>query len=387
MGARLDPKRVRFAAFLLAIVTLLVLLFKAAPVIWPVVQLFIIAGFITLALDSVVRWQVARGMPRWAATVNTLVLLVLLVSFFFYFFIPPVVEQARQFVAGLPLLWAQITAKTIGLLHRFPYIEQSLNLNAFVSNLLTGAGDWAQAARSVFTSAIGIVGAIILIIVISLYALLNPWPLLYGIRGLFPKDWWSTIDRLASSMAYQLRAWVLGTLALAFIIGMLNYLALTLINKLYSPNLPFVFFFAILSGLLEVIPVVGPIVSAVLPTLVGFSLDPILGLLVLGSFFFIQQLENYLITPLVMQKAVRVHPVTLLFSLVLLSALFGVFGAVIATPVAAVLKVIYNEWYYPFLHDGASPPHAPSEDEIVRSRHHEEKQEEKAIPPPDQAAG
>lgn len=386
MGARLDPQRVRFAVFILAIVTLLVLLFKVAPVVWPVVQLFIIAGLVTLALDSVVRWQVARGIPRWAATVDTLLLLILLVSFFFYFFIPPMVDQARQFVAVAPSLWSQITAKAAGLLHRFPYIEQSLNLNAFVSNLLTGAGSWGLAVRSVFTSAIGLVATIILVMVISLYTLLHPWPLIYGIRGLFPEEWWKTIDRLASSIAYQLRAWVLGTLVLGLIIGVLDYLALSLINWIYGPDLPFVFFFAILSGILEVIPVVGPIISAVLPTLVGFSVDPVLGVLVLGSFFVVQQLENYLIAPLVMRQALHLHPVTLIFSLVLLSALFGLFGAVISTPVAAVVKVIYDEWYYPFIHNGASPPPAPHEDEIVRRQHHKEEEKTREKPPPEQQA-
>jgi predicted PurR-regulated permease PerM len=62
-----------------------------------------------------------------------------------------------------------------------------------------------------------------------------------------------------------------------------------------------------------------------------------------------------------MNRAVQLHPVTLLFMLVILSGLFGLFGALIAVPVASVLKVLYDEWYYPLIHQGKHPMHAPKE--------------------------
>lgn len=362
MDLALNRRNIKFVLFILLMLALAVGLFLLAPIIWSALQLFVIAALIALPLDWAVRWQENYRIPRWAATLNLLILLVLVVGLLIYFLIPPLAEQSQAFVTSLPQLWAQALIRWSWILDRFPQLERTLDLNNLAVNLIRGAGTWVQTARTVFTTAVGAVASSVLILVTVFYMLLDPWPLLYGIRGLFPSSWWGTIDHLASSMAARIRAWVVGTFALAAIIGVLDYLALLLINLFYPVNLPYVFFFAILGGALEILPVVGPIIAAILPALVGFSLDPVLGLLVLGAFFIIQQLENALFVPLIMHKAVQLHPVTLLFSLLLLSALFGMLGAIIAVPVASIFKVLYDEWYYPLVHDGQKPLTPPKEE-------------------------
>lgn len=357
----MHPRHMRLAAFVILLTALTVLLFLVTPLIWPAVQIFILAGLITLALDTVVQWQVARGIPRWAATLDLLLVLILAASLLLYFIVPPLIMQFQQFVAVSPSLWTQATGLFGALLRRYPQLSGTFDITRFLSGFFMGAESWVQAARSVFTTAIGAVTASVLILVIVLYTLLNPWPLLFGLRGLFPRHWWGTIDHLAHAIADRIRGWVLGTLLLAVIVGGLDYLGLLLINLFYGPNLPFILLFSIIGALLEVIPVVGPIIATILPTLVGLSIDPVLGLLVLGLFTLIQQLESNVIVPIVMEKVVQMHPVSLLFALVVLSALFGLFGAIVAVPVASVLKVLYDEWYYPLLHDGRHPSPPPRE--------------------------
>lgn len=365
MGLQVAARRIRYAVFVVGLVALVATLFLLAPLVWSVLQIFIIAILITLALDVPVHWQVVRGVPRWAATLNLLILSIITIITIISFLIPPLVTQSREFTATLPSFWTQVTTQFTLLSHRFPQIERSLNLNDVVIRVLTGAGSWGGVARSIFASAFGAVTAVVLILVLVFYTLLNPWPLLYGLRGLFPSSWWESVDHISHEIARRLRAWAIGIIVLAVFIGLLDYLALLLINISFGPNIPFIFLFAIIGGLLEVVPIVGPIIAAVIPGLIGFSIDPFLGLMVLLAFLVVQQLESNLITPFVMHTAVQLHPVSTLCSLVVLSGVFGIFGALISVPTAVVLKVLYDQWYYPLLHAGKHPSPPPRESGVI----------------------
>lgn len=361
MGLQLDPQRTRFATFVMLLVALLVAVFFAAPLVWSVLQIFIIAFLIALALDGPVRWQVRRGVPRWAAALNLLLLLLVALVAIASFLIPPLIAQAREFLNGLPVLWANTTRQLAVLLHRFPGARDALDINRFMATVFTGAGSWITTARSIFATAFGALAGSILIFITVLYSLLDPWPLLYGVRGLFPKGWWSTIDRLASHIAVRLRAWVTGIFILSVLVGLLDYLALWLINLFYEPGVPFILFFAILGAILEFIPFVGPILVTAIAGLVALSVSPMTALLVIIAFTLIQQIEGNLLSPLVFHSTMKLHPVSLLFALVVLTGLFGIFGALIAAPVTAVIKVLYDEWYYPLGHEDEHPALPPND--------------------------
>ncbi|HEY3378464.1 MAG TPA: AI-2E family transporter [Armatimonadota bacterium] len=361
MAFALAPQRIRYAVFVIALIAIVVVLFLTASLVWSVLQIFIIAGLIALALDVPVHWQVARGVPRWAATFNLLLLLLVAVMGIISLFIPPALEQFRQLQEGAPAFWDAMSQKLGTIVYRFPQLAQALNLQQFVAQVFSGIGSWAVAARSIFATAVGAAAATILIFVTVVYTLLNPRPLLYGIRGLFPSAWWGSIDHIAAAIAQRIRAWVVGTLALALIIGILDYVALLIINYIFPTPLPFIVFFAMLGAVLEIIPIVGPIIAALLPSLVGFALNPWLGFVVLIVFILIQQLEGHVFVPLIMRKAVQLHPVSLIFALMVLSGLFGIFGGIIAVPVASALKVLYDEWYYPLVHADHHPTPPPAE--------------------------
>lgn len=361
MGLRLEAGRVKFAAFVIMLVVLVLVLALFFHAIWSVLQIFIIAGLVVLTLDWLVEWLVRRRVPRWAATLTILLIFILLIGVFALFIIPPMVAQFQQLLVDLPGVWMRLIDRWGVFLTRYPAFRQALDPGNFLDSLLRGAGSWVQAARTVFTTAVGAVTATILIIVVTFYTLLNPWPLVYGVRGLFPETWWGIIDRLAHESAVRIRGWAVGTFILSLVIGVLDYVALLLINAFSPANIPFILFFAIFGGLMEIVPVIGPIVAAVLPALVAFSISPILGILVLLAFFVVQQLENHILVPIIMHRAVNMHPVSLIFALIVMSTLFGVFGAVIAVPVASIVKVLYDEWYYPLMHEGKKPGMPPKE--------------------------
>ena len=100
---------------------------------------------------------------------------------------------------------------------------------------------------------------------------------------------------------------------------------------------------ALVAGILEIVPYIGPVVSAVIAISVSFLHSPITGLLVLGLFVLVQQLEGYVFTPLVMKKAVGLNPVVVILALMIGAKLGGVMGIIVAVPVAAVAGEIVND--------------------------------------------
>jgi predicted PurR-regulated permease PerM len=122
------------------------------------------------------------------------------------------------------------------------------------------------------------------------------------------------------------------------IVGSLNYIGLTLIGIKYALPL------AVLAGLLEVVPNLGPTIAAIPAVLVGFSQSPFLGVSALAVAVLVQQLENNLIVPLVMKKAVGLNPIITLMAFIIGGKLAGVLGVLLSVPVVVVLKTFFLEF-------------------------------------------
>jgi predicted PurR-regulated permease PerM len=123
-----------------------------------------------------------------------------------------------------------------------------------------------------------------------------------------------------------------------FIVGLANYIGLTLLG------IPFALPLAILAGLLEIVPYVGPLIAAVPAVLIGFGISPILGTATAALAFLVQQLENYIFVPKVMEKSTGVHPIITLLSLAIGFKLLGMIGILIAVPVYITFQVLIQSY-------------------------------------------
>ena len=360
MGMERYSSRLRFAALVILLAAFVYLLFLIAPLVWAVIQIAIIVLFVCLALDPFVHFLVSFGSPRWAAVLLTILVLVLLFGLLIWFLIPPLVAQVEQFINDLPGFWAEFVRWFNAVTTRIPSLSGQIDTSQLPYQVLAGVRSFGSLVRTIFTTTVGLVAAVILITVTTIYALLNPWPLLLGLRGLFPKDWWSTIDHTAGTIAQKIQWWVIGTIALGIFIGALDYIGLLIINIIFEPDIPFIFLFAVIGGVLEFVPVIGPLLAGAIPTLVALAIDPSMALAVVLAYVVIQQIENHIAVPLIMHKAVNLHPVTLIFALIIMTGLFGIFGALIAVPTASTVKVLYDDWYYPLTHHGERPIPSPT---------------------------
>ena len=132
----------------------------------------------------------------------------------------------------------------------------------------------------------------------------------------------------------RLGAWVRGQLILMVIVGILVYIGLTLLK------VEFVLPLAIIAGILEIVPTIGPIISAVPAVFVALATSPFLALSVVALYFIVQQLENNLMVPIVLSKSTGLSPIITIFSLMLGVRFLGITGAILAVPIVLVLQVV-----------------------------------------------
>jgi putative permease len=182
-----------------------------------------------------------------------------------------------------------------------------------------------------------VLGSLVLLVVLVVYSLASPQPLVAGLLGAFPERHRPKAEHILGLILTRLKAWALGSLLLGLIVGVVTGLGL------YFLKVPFALVFGVIAGFGELLPNLGPLLSAIPPLLVAFAVDPMLAVWVAVLFLVVQQLENNLIVPIVMSRTLDLHPLSVTFMVLVMGAMFGVVGAIIAVPATVIIKTLYQE--------------------------------------------
>lgn len=205
---------------------------------------------------------------------------------------------------------------------------------------LATSGDPSVLVGQVLATVRGLLSGIVsgvLVLVIAFYLVIEEDGIKKMARGIIPPQYYGTFVDLATKMQHKVGAWLKGQITLGLIVGIMAYVGLLLIR------VPNALVLAFIAGLTEMVPYIGPIFGAIPAVLLALGISPIKGLLVIGLYFIIQQTENHLLVPKVMQKTIGINPVISILALATGFKLGGVLGALIALPVIAALEVILRE--------------------------------------------
>ena len=173
-----------------------------------------------------------------------------------------------------------------------------------------------------------------------------------GVRsfiGMFPPDWRHDVRNVLGIIDSVFKNYIRAMLLQGFIIGLMSYIALELLNVRYPIGL------ALIAGLTEMIPIIGPIIGAVPAILVALAQDPLKALWVALAFLIIQQIENNFIVPKIQGDFLRLHPGVILVLLVVAGAIGGFWYVLFVVPVAAMVRDLYQ---YAYLRLGDVSPDA-----------------------------
>lgn len=293
----------------------------------PIVVTLFIALLLTTALNPLVDKLTQFKLPRGIAILVIYIVLIALLSAGLTSIVAPLVDETTKFVNRLPDLFDQLGGwlESVGI----QGVSGNLVANQ-VSQLGQIPGNIVKFVIFLFSNLIGVVT----LLVLTFYMLLERKNLNRYLLVLFGGDGEAKAKTFVDKLEASLGGWVRGELILMLIIGTITYIGLKLLDIPYALPL------SIIAGVLEILPNIGPIVSAIPAILVALTVSPVMALGVAALYFVIQQLENSLIAPKVMQKAAGVNPLVTIISLAIGFQIAGAVGAILAVPVVIVLRVL-----------------------------------------------
>jgi predicted PurR-regulated permease PerM len=328
-----DEKR-RTILWTIAMVFVTVVIVYAAYLARHVLLLIYISALFAIGFSPVVRFLQIRGrMPRWAAILVLYVVVLGLVALTLTLVFPPLIAQAKGLWNAAPQMFdsAQDYLLRKGILqHRFTLRE------AVESAPGTGGG----AMGAVAGAAVGIAGgvfALITVLILTFYLLLEAASLRNVFLRLFPPANRARIADAANQVTEKVSAWLNGQLLLGATIGTTAAIGLWIIG------VPYFYVLALISGIGELIPIVGPVLAAIPAIGVGLTVSYKTALFVAIFFLLQQQFENHVLVPRVMSRQVGVSAATVIVALLIGGELFGILGAILAVPTAAILQVVYEQ--------------------------------------------
>ncbi len=293
-----------------------------------ILVLLFLAFIFMLALKPAVNKIQRRIKNRLASIMIAYILVLIVIASLLTFLIPPLVKQLYQLIINL----------------NFPFLQTQINQFEFtlseISNLISTYSGSVSALLSIITSTFSGAFTIVTLFVMSFYLMLEH-DKLYLKAGWFSREpkHLSIAKEFLESVEEQLGGWVRGEFILMTIIGVLTYLGLILMR------MPFALPLALMAGLLEILPNLGPTISAVPAIAIAyFYTSPVITGLVLVFYILIQQFENNLIVPKIMQKNADVNPLIGILSILAGFKIGGVIGALLAIPSYILLRTIYSFW-------------------------------------------
>lgn len=305
--------------------------------------------FMAIVIGTVIRpavaWLHHRGFSAVAGVILVYLLLLSLFTGFLLLLFPMIVKQGTSIAAAVPGYYQNLYQWMVNSPNQL-----ILRLSDFLPSALPSLTPVQQTGQQVMASAGQALGYLtlvsrfiflaIVILVLAFYWTLDGPRIIQSFLLLVPQGQRESISELVSAMETKVGFYVAGQGLLCLVIGIMALLAYLLIG------LPNALVLALLAGVLEAVPMIGPLLGALPAALVALAISPSRLIWVIVATVVIQQLENSLLVPRVMNKAVGVNPFVTLLALFAFSSLFGIAGALMAIPLAAIIQLLLNRFVF-----------------------------------------
>jgi len=335
-----------------------------------VIEVLALALLIALILDPAVNLLVRLKFPRFLALLVVVAGVVVGFGLLGYIVLPLLSDQGNDFLARAPGVVRSVQDYFQDLAESYPSLGGGFGGGVASLNLTDAIQEVTQRAGEIYaltTRGAGLLLQAVAAVVMALYMVANPRPLVNGVLALFPPGRRGRVEEILTLIRERVSGWIIGQIAAMVLIFLLTWIGLAALGVEYA------FTFAVLTGFLEIVPFFGPILAAVPPTLAAFADSPTKALVVVVIYVAIHQIEAHVISPMVMARSVQLHPVMVILAVLAMGDLLGFAGVVLAVPAAAVVTVLLDELYVKPLGAAPSPRAAQlPEREGEREGEHEE---------------
>lgn len=319
-----------------------------------------VAGVLALGLDPVVSALTRRGWRRGLAAVTVFVGLFVGVFLIVVLAVGPLWDQVRAFIAEIPQYWEDLTNSDA--FQTFVNSGTQADVRSALRDLAEGLPEAAGALLGIAGGLFGSVLSLVTMTFLALFLLIERPGLTNWLFGFTPPPvearWRPVLEDSISAVSSTLIGNVAISLVAATVAGLSAWLF----------GLPFPIVLAVIAGLLDLIPQIGATVAAVILVAVALTVSPVAAVGMLLVQIVYQQVENYIVYPIVYRRAVELTAFTTIAAVLIGGALLGVVGAILAVPFAAVIKVVVREAGAPrrarmaALREAAAPEPPPAAD-------------------------
>jgi len=296
--------------------------------IMDVLLLLFIAFLISTAINPLVSKLENYKIPRSLSIAVVYILLIGSIVGAIAGIVPPLVTETSKLISQIPI--PESLSNDI----------KNLNINLQDLDVIASQLNSIPKVLGVIGSAITVVAVLLTVMVMSFYILKERKHLYKSFTWIFsenkPKN---KAENFVNRIEEQIGGWVRGELALMLIVGTLTFIGLRLLNISFALPL------AIVAGLFEILPSIGPTISAIPAVIVAFiTTTPTMAIAVTALYILVQQLENSFIVPFVMRKAAGMNPIITILTVLIGFRLGGFGGAALAIPLYLVFRVSYKEY-------------------------------------------
>lgn len=289
------------------------------------------------AVDPWVDFLQKKKIPRGISIMLIYVVMLSVVTGVIFLLIPPIITQVSDLTTNFPVIFERV-------LNGFEYLrEYSIEHNLVESikeNFGSIGSNLQQAVGGVFSTVSGIFGGIVsffLILVMTFYMVVEENALKKIVWSIAPEKHQIYIMKLVNRMQKKVGLWLRGQLILSLIIFTLTYVSLLVMGVKYALVL------ALVAGLTEFVPYLGPILASIPAIFLAFTQEPILAVFVAILYYIIQLVENNIIVPKLMQKVVGLNPIISIAVLLIGFKVAGLLGAILSIPVATAVSVFVRD--------------------------------------------
>jgi len=306
--------------------------------------LFFLALLFAALIEPFANWLAKHRIPRGLAVLIVVLGLFGIIALIITMLAPIILYEGMSLVENFGSLWDRFLNGAViirDIATQFGVLDQiTASAHAFEPDI-------ARTANGIFSTVTGLFSGIfslVLVIVLTYYLVVQEDVAKQFFKAVAPDHYRPYISQLVARIRQKLGYWLRGQLVLSVLVGVLVYIGLLILGVEYALLL------AIFAAVMEVIPYLGPVIAAVPPIFVAFAGSPqsmISALMVLLLFIIIQQVENHLLVPKIMQKAVGINPIVSIISILVGVKFAGVLGGLLAIPVATVFSVFVDSLSLP----------------------------------------
>ncbi len=306
-----------------------------------VISPLFIGLFLAWVLEPAINYFVRNKVGRKLATVVVYLVFIFLIMLILALIVPEFVSQVNELISKLPSFLESVNKWINDFFTNISSSEIDLTemknnilapINNFANNIT--AGDFISIINGVGTS-IRTMGNIFLGLLIAFYLSLDFSKVNLFFKKIVPKKYHDELHVIKTALNGMLRNYVNGTLLSCLFVMILSLIGF-LISGVSSPLL-----FAIFCAITNIIPYFGPYIGGIPVVVVGFAISPVTGIICLVTVILVQFLEGNILHPLIVGKAISLHPITIMLSLLIFEYLFGIMGMILAAPIVATLKILF----------------------------------------------